>query len=156
MNNQVSTLPEDFDGIFKFTNYSDEDFIAKWNNIAYTFPKMKTVPMVIPNATPEEVQNIRKKFAKEFAIREFTKTPKFVGMNNVQPGGTPALYTDSDLAPFIQKCLEPLPLDKISAVKLPKTFDENKLSRDEEGNPVTTILDKKASLKRGGSEIVDL
>lgn len=149
---EESVLPSDFDGVFRFTNFTDVDFSAKWGNVEYTFPAMKTTPMVIPNATPVEVQHIRKKFAKELAIREFYKTPKFIGMNNVTPGGVPALYTDSDLIPFIQKCLEPLPIAQVKAKRLPKTFDESKLRTDEEGNPVTEVIDhksKKSFIEKG-------
>jgi hypothetical protein len=64
-------LPSDFDGIFRFTNWTDSDFTAKWDNIEYTFPAKKTTPIVIPNATPVEIQNIRKKFAKELAVACF-------------------------------------------------------------------------------------
>jgi hypothetical protein len=147
----MTQLPADFDGIFRFTNFTSEDFRAKWANIEYTFPAMKTTPMIIPSATPEEVQHIRKKFAKELAVLEFYKTPKFTGMNSVQPGGVPALYTDSDLAPFIQKCLEPLPIAQAKTKVLPKTLDESKLRKDDEGKPVSRILKGKESLIQEGS-----
>lgn len=151
----TSSLPTDFDGVFRFTNYTNEDFTARWANIEYTFPAMKTTPMIVPNATPEEVQHIRKKFARELATREFYKTPKFVGMNSVQPGGVPALYTDSDLAPFIQKCLEPLPVAQAKTKVLPKVLDESKLRKDEEGKPVSRILKGKESLISEGSGAIE-
>lgn len=157
MNNDLSlekdknVLPADFDGVFRFTNFTEQEFKAKWGNVEYTFPPLKTTPMIIPGATPEEVQHIRKKFAKELAILEFYKTPKFVGMNSVQPGGVPALYTDSDLAPLIQKCLEPLAPGRAETKVLPKTVDESKLRKDDDGKNVTEILDKKRSLLGEGS-----
>ncbi len=142
--NKENVLPVDFDGVFRFTNYRETEFKAKWNNVEYTFPPMKTSPMIIPGETPENVQQIRKKFAKEFAIEEWYKTPKFQGMNNIAPGGTPSLYTDSDLAPFIQKCLEPLPTGTVTAKVLPKD-NEAAYSRG------TRILNKDESLLKEGS-----
>ncbi len=152
-------LPADFDGVFRFTNFTNEDFTAKWSNIEYTFPALKTSPMLIGNATPLEVQHIRKKFARELAIREFYKTPKFVGLNAHTPGGTPALYTDSDLAPFIQRCLEPLPIAQAKAKVMPKNFDEDSLRKDEEGEPVTQVIDhksKKSLVKEKGSIMAEI
>lgn len=125
MNNDINALPVDFDGVFRFTNFTDRDFKARWNSIEYTFPAQKSTPMIIPGATPEEVQTIRKKFARELAEREFYETPKFVHMNAPVPGGTPALYTDGDLAPFIQKCLDPLPIAQATIKTLPKDKDTN-------------------------------
>jgi len=143
MNDNI--LPKDFDGTFKFTNFTNEEFKARWNSVEYTFPPMKTTPMIIPNATPIEVQNIRKKFAKELAIIEWYKTPKFQGMNNIPMGGTPALYTDNDLAPFIQKCLEPLPLGHVVAKNVEKNED-SKFTTDPKGRKRTRVLDPNESL----------
>ena len=148
---ESNKLPLDFDGVFRFTNFTNEDFKAKWANVEYTYPAMKTTPMIIPSQTPEEIQNIRKKFAKELAILEWYKTPKFVGMNAHTPGGTPALYTDSDLAPFIQRCLEPLPIAQAKVKVLPKGLDEKDLRRDEEGKPVSRVLKGKESLMQESS-----
>ncbi len=151
----TSTLPEDFDGVFRFTNFTENDFKAKWANVEYTFPAMKTTPMIIPNQTPEEVQHIRKKFARDLAIIEWYKTPKFIGMNAHVPGGVPALYTDEDLKPFIQRCLEPLPIAQAKVKVLPKVMDESRLSRDEEGKPRTRVLKKEESLLAQGSGSVE-
>lgn len=151
MNNSI--LPENFDGVFYFTNTSDEDFIAKWDKIEYTFPANKTSPMIMNN-TPAEIQSIRKKFARELAEREFYKTPKFGEMNKHTPGGTPALYTDADLAPFIQKCLEPLPIAQAKA-KIVKTKDlEDINTKDDEGNSLTVPLNQKKSLIEKGSTVL--
>ena len=145
-------LPVDFDGVFRFTNFSDTDFTVKWGGIAYTFPAQKMTPMIIPSATPEEVQHIRKKFAKELATREFYNTDKFKGMNTShldksgQPtGGTPATYTDSDLTLFIQRCLEPLPIGRATTVSLPKD-SETKFRKDNKGKNVTKVLEEGESL----------
>ncbi len=138
-------LPQDFDGVFRFTNFTTTPFVAKWGGVEYTFPPESRTPLIIPTATPVEIQHIRKKFAKELAILEWYKTPKFVGMNNIQPGGTPALYTDSDLAPFIQRCLEPLPEAKATVKVLPKE-NEDKFRKDRKGKNVTKVLDEDESL----------
>lgn len=149
--NQV--LPEGFNGTFYFTNFTDSEFKAKWGGKEYTFPAQKTSPMIIEDATPLQTQEIRKKFAKELAINEFYKTPKFVGMNAVTPGGTPALYTDTDLAPLIQRCLEPLPVEKATVKILPKDSEDN-YRKDGKGKNVTRPLEEGESLKEGGSDIV--
>lgn len=148
-------LPEDFDGVFRFTNFSDEDFVAKWNSVEYTFPAMKTTPMLIPEASQFEIQSIRKKFARELATREWYKTDKFKGMDSVgkADGKTPATYTESDLAPFIQKCLEALPIARATTKKLPKDSEDN-YTKDEEGNNRTRVLKDKESLTKGGSALV--
>lgn len=146
-------LPPDFDGVFRFTNFTNEDFKAKWGGVEYTYPAQKTTPMIIPGATPEDVQYIRKKFAKELAIREFYKTPKFIGMNTIAPGGVPALYTDSDLADLIQKCLEPLPAGQ-ATVKVQPKGDTSFLKTDKKGKPVSRVLDESESLMQEGSGVV--
>ena len=124
-NKDVNALPVDFDGVFRFTNFTETDFKPRWNNIEYTFPAGKQTPMIIPGATPEEVQVIRKKFARELAEQEFYKTPKFRSMNELPQGQTPALYTDSDLTPFIQRCLEPLPVAQATLKTLPRDSEAN-------------------------------
>ncbi len=149
----ANTLPADFDGVFRFTNWTDSDFKAKWGGIEYTFPAERTTPMLIPGATPEEVQNIRKKFAKELAILQFYKTPKFVGMNAITPGGTPALYTESDLTPFIQRCLEALPVAQATRTVLPKDSEQN-YRKDSRGRNLTKVVEKDESLLESGSGVV--
>ena len=148
----MSMLPEGFDGVFRFTNYRDTEFRAKWDGVEYTFPAMKTSPMIIASATPEQVQSIRKKFAKEFAVEEFYKTPKFGGLNAHMPGGVPALYTDADLAPFIQKCLEPLPIAQVITKELPKDTEAN-YRKNNKGKNVSRILDETESLLSEGSSV---
>ncbi len=120
----MNELPQDFDGVFKFTNFTEEDFITSWNSIEYTFPAMKSSPMIISGATPEEVQSIRKRFARRLAEREFYKSERFKKMNK----GTnviPATYSDDELTPFIQKCLTPLEIAPITSKALPKDSEKN-------------------------------
>ena len=118
-------LPADWDGRFPFTNDSDEDFVFTWNKKAYLFPSHRTVDMMKMNfnATPIEVQQIRKFAAKRFADREFFKSDKYQAMrqkegkrdeygviesrlSSFQSAGS---YTEADLKDMIQRCLTPLP-----------------------------------------------
>lgn len=155
MNDIKNKLPEDFDGVFRFTNFSDQDFTAKWDSKEYTFPANTTSPMIISGATLEEVQNIRKKFAQDLAIREFYSSKKFAMLNTHTPGGTPALYTDSDIAPFVQRCLEPLPISQAKVVKAKKTDMADLLHKDDEGKPVSRVLTLgKDSLTSGGGAVI--
>lgn len=144
----MSDLPSDFDGVFRFTNWTDKEFKARWNSIEYTFPPMKTVPMIISGATPEDVQHIRKKFAKELAIIVFYDTEKFKYMNDKERGQVPALYTDSDLTPYVQRCLEPLPIAQATTKAMPKD--------DKKNYKVTRVLKEDERLKENEGESIDL
>lgn len=150
----VAQVPEEFDGVFRFTNATDEDFVGRWNGKEYTFPAQKTSPMIIPDETAAGVQSIRKKFARELAEREFYKTPKFGYMNSRERGEKPALYTDADLEPFIQTCLKPLPIAqaKVRVVANPEE-QEKVFSRDEDGQPRTQVLKEKSSLVGNGTVV---
>lgn len=153
-------LPEDFDGVFRFTNASEEDFIAKWDSKEYLFPARKTTPMVMAGSSPIEVQSIRKKFAKDWAVNEFLKGSKGVVLQSQEKNsdGTArfgsihmaATYSESDLVPYIQMCLEPLPQGKVKVSVAKKEPLEDKLSRDDDGNIITEVLDrdKKTSLRK--------
>lgn len=141
-----NVLPVDFDGVFRFTNFTDSDFTGKWDNVEYTYPAEKTTPMIIPGATPEQVQHIRKKFAHELAVQEFYKSSKFRKMDAPVPGGRPALYTDSDIAPFVQRCLEPLPIAQAKTKVLPKDKETNYSAS-------TKVLDKDESLIGQGTPL---
>jgi hypothetical protein len=145
---EKNVLPADFDGVFRFTNWTEVEFKARWNSVEYTFPPLRTTPMIIPNATPEEVQHIRKKFARELAEKVFYETEKFKYMNSQERGQVPALYTDSDIAPYVQKCLEPLPIAKATTQVLPKDKKENYKG--------IRVLDKDESLKGNQGEVVEL
>lgn len=116
----ILDVADDFDGVFYFTNASDEDYEHLWNNEKYVFPAKTTCPMIMPRETLENIQAIRKRFAKDFAIREFYKGKEYLKMSK-QGGITPATYDeDSVLAPWIQQCLQPLPKTKAKVLKMPK------------------------------------
>ncbi len=153
---ESNILPADFDGVFRFTNPTDRDITCKWNNVAYTYPAMTTSPMVISGESPEAVQHIRRKFAMELATREFYRSGRYNELNNQalpQSGNIAAIYTDEDLAGWIQACLDPLTPARASAVALPRD------STDKYHTNVTKVLDKdamenKTPLAAGSEQIV--
>lgn len=157
-----SVLPEDFDGTFRFTNWSDEDFIGKWNSKQYIFPKGTTSPILMNDQTPLEIQYIRKKFAKDLAEREFGKSQDFAHLKKqeVNGDGTARLnsihqagaWSIDQLAPYIQRCLEPLELAKAEVVAEKKAPLEDKLSRNDDGELNTQAIDTKVSLKKKALE----
>jgi hypothetical protein len=142
-------LPEDFDGIFRFTNWTNAEFKAKWDSKEYTFPANSTIPLIIPNATPIEIQSIRKKFAKELAIEIFFQSEKFKSMN--APEKQLRSYDeDKDLKEYIQKCLTPLPIAKAKVRELPKDSEDN-YRKDEKGRNRSKVLTDDESLIPEGS-----
>lgn len=152
MDEFTNILPENFSGVFYFTNPSTEDFEGKWGKKAYLYPAEKTTPMVILDASPLEVQNIRKKFAKELAEREYFKSKEGLRQANTErnPDGSARFnsfhqasqYSDSDLKVYIQKCLEPMPMAQQLISDVPGDNIEDKLSRDEDGDMNTQIATK--------------
>lgn len=151
-----SILPKDFDGTFRFTNWTSEDFVAKWGGKEYRFPAGTTSPILIADQTPLEIQQIRKKFAKDLATREFGKSAEYgrlvaqernsdgtPRLNSMQMAGT---YDVNVLAPYIQKCLEPLPISRAEVSIAPKEELEDKLSRDESGELNTIAVPKNGDL----------
>lgn len=125
------------EGVFYFTNpgltkFKDKfvnestDFSTLWNNKEYTFKGKTTVPLLIPSTTPEEIQSIRKQFAKNYATAWFFTTPRYKEL--VKKGGyIPATYDeDTEYLNVIQACLTSLPKSQLSVREMPKT-DENDL-----------------------------
>ncbi len=112
MNNTI----QDFDGIFRFTNATTEDFTGLWNNKEYTFKAGTCSKIIIPEETSENVQEIRKKWAYKLAQREFYKSDDYNAMKE-QGRGLPPTYTDSKLTEWIQQCLEPLPEGKADVIE---------------------------------------
>ena len=163
---RVKMLPENFDGIVRFTNWSDEDFVGRYNSKDYEFKANSTSPLFNvdltgPNgeakmASPLELLNIVKKFALDLAIREWGKsqwtkdnlkrernadgTPRFQGMQGA------ATYSVDQLAPLIQKGLYVYPESKpqVSEVQRPKL--EEKLSRDEKGRKSSAVVSDGSSM----------
>lgn len=151
-NPTTNTMPEGFTGVFSFTNWTDEEFTDKWNSVEYTFPAHKTVPLIIPNETQEGIQSIRKKFARTLGEREFYKSEKGKFMNSKDAGPRPAGYTETDIAPYIQKCLEPLE-PAIAQTRVVPSEADKVLTRDKKGNPRTNVLDEDDSLVGDGQVV---
>lgn len=152
-----TVLPADFDGVFRFTNWTSEEFTGKWGGKEYTFPAESTSPMVIPDHSPLEIQHIRKKFARDLAEQQFYKGVQYnklmkqernddgsVKLGGIHQAGT---YTISDLTPLIQRCLEPLKVSRVSVTVSAKESLEDKLTRDDSGELVTEAVDQKKSLR---------
>ena len=156
-------LPDDFDGTFRFTNWSDEDFVAIWDSREYHFPAQSTSQLIIPNHSALEIQHIRKKFAKDLAEREFFKSKEYKTrflaqernqdgtprLNSIHQGGTYSLDT---LTPLIQKALTPLTEAKVSVRPHDKVDIVGSLSRNEEGELNTVAVDQKTSLRKKALE----
>lgn len=150
-------LPEDFDGTFRFTNFSKEDFVGKWGGREYHFPAESTAPIIMTDQTPLEIQQIRKKFAKDLAEREYMKSDSFskLKLQERNSDGTPRLnsikqagtYSMNELTSYIQRCLEPLPISRSRVTQSPKENIQDKLSRNEKGELNTEIIDEKTSLR---------
>lgn len=153
-----NTLPENFTGVFHFTNWSEEEFVGKWGGKQYRFPAESTSPMVIPEHSPLEVQHIRKKFAKDLAEREFYKSQDYGNLLGQErnPDGSPrasgihvaGTYSIDQLTPFIQKCLEPLPISQAIVTKEEKPPLEESLSRNDDGELNTAAIGLKDSLRK--------
>lgn len=109
------------DGVVKFTNASDEDFMALWNNKEYTFPAKTTCPMVIPNEPSENIQEICKKFAMKYAQRELSKSKAYKAIEKEAAKHiSPATYDEKILQEYVDQCLAPLPIGEASVKDIPK------------------------------------
>ncbi len=110
----ATELPKDYNGTLHFTNFSDDVFQARWANVEYTFPAKSTIPLVIPTLSPIETFNVRTRFAKELADREFKKSKRAGQLNEMNKNAnglrSAVSYTENDLDSFIKRCLEPLPI----------------------------------------------
>lgn len=150
----TQVLPTDWNGKFPFTNDSDEDFVFTWAKKAYMFPARTTVDMMRMNfnATPLEVQQIRKFAAKKWAEREFFKSSKYEAMRKVEGGKdengviTPRLqsflaagsYSEQDLKAGIQQCLTPLPEGNALVSEAETRDTEAEIHKDiDTGEPVS-------------------
>ncbi len=155
--NVTSVIPPDFDGVFRFTNFTDIEFKASWNKKEYTFPPKSTVPMIILGSTPEEIQHIRKKFAKELAEREFYAGESIKKLDSMNTSGalnsfrTAVTYSPKDLEPFIAKCLEPLSVAKATVIETPPVDEDKMLRKDRTGKRVSKVLNGDESLIGNGT-----
>jgi hypothetical protein len=162
MNENENILPEDFDGVFRFTNWTDEEFVGVWGKKEYRFAPQTTSPMIMAEYSPLEIQYIRKKFAKDLGELEFYKSKEYAAFKRQEKNddGTPRLnsihmatsYSDNDLTSFIQKCLEPLPEVRAVVKQAPSVDLEETLSRNEDGELNTNAIDRKTSLRKKALE----
>lgn len=127
------------DGVFFFTNpgiYKGKDregnpttdWSALWNNKEYTFKGKTTVPLIIANEPPENVEKIRKLFAKKYAQACFHQSKRYQEL--VKKGGyIPATYNETDengeYNTYIQACLTPLPKSQLTVKDLPRDNESN-------------------------------
>ncbi len=102
-------IPEDFSGVFMFTNWTKKEKVFMWNNKEYTFPPLKTVPLIIPGETLENIQEIRKKWAFKLAESEWYDGAEYRKLSKMGRG-LPPTRDDKVLQPMIDKCLNPLPI----------------------------------------------
>jgi hypothetical protein len=144
-----SVLPSDFDGVFRFSNPSDEDFIGVWGSKEYLFPAGTTVPIVMSEHSPIEIQHIRKKFAKDLAEREWFKSKGYkslqkqegtMGNRNLSSIHQAAQYTITDLEPYILKCLEPLPTSELLSRPVGRPALEDVIHRKDDGSFNTEVI----------------
>ncbi len=156
-----SVLPPDFDGVFRFSNPSKEDFIGIWAGKQYLFPAETTVPLVIVEHSPVEIQHIRKKFAKDLAEREYYKSKDYKmkagqegtsGNRNFSGIHQAATYTLSDLEPYIQACLKNLPVSQLVSKPAERVNTEDKLHRSDDGSFNTEAISDKTSLRKKALE----
>jgi hypothetical protein len=154
---RVKMLPENFDGIVRFTNWSDEDFTGRWNSKDYFFKANTTSPLFIPEHSPLETLNIVKKFALDLAVREWGKSQwtkdalkrerNADGSPRTQGMGGAASYSVDQLSPLIQKGLYLYPSSKAQMSEVEKVKIEDKLHRDDDGKIVTKAIKKGASMR---------
>lgn len=117
-------LTNEFDGVFRFTNATKEDFIALWNNKEYVFTSGTSCPMILPEETLESIQEIRKKFAYKLAVREFYNSKEYIRLSKMGQG-LPPTFDDKILQPWIDQCLSPLPISKVKVTQGKKDSDSN-------------------------------
>jgi len=135
----------DFDGVFRFTNVTDEDFTFLWNNKEYVFPAGTCCPLIIPDETLENIQEIRKKAAFKLSVREFYKGKEYKRMSKMG-NGLPPTFDEKILEPMIESCLKPLPMGKAKIKEGKKQSDSSfKASKaiSEKDNPNYVFKDEK-------------
>lgn len=124
----MNDINEGFSGVFYFTNPTKIERKRLWNNKEYTFPPMSTVPLIIPSETLENIQEIRKRFAKDLALERVYEgeiTPSGYNYKKAKEmgNGMPPTFDEKILEPFIEECLKPLEI-KRAGVKSAKSIDD--------------------------------
>lgn len=161
MQNQT-VLPKDFDGVVRFTNWSDSEFVGVWAKKEYHFPPKSRSALVIEDATPVETLHIAEKMAKDLAEREYFRSDKYEhlraregaknSMGMIQPTGQgmshAGQYSEQDLASMIKRGLEPLVDGKAEVANVVMPSMEEKLRRDEDGNITTAPVKSEKDLEK--------
>jgi len=148
----INGLDTDFDGVFRLSNPFDEDITLLWNSKEYTFKAHTRSPLVIMGATPEEVQEIRKKFAYRMAERMWFKSEEYKRLNALE--GFRGGRDDSSLQPMIDACLSPLPEARATVKDVPvkeiKTKATKPVGKDENLNQAFAEETKDENLVKVG------
>jgi hypothetical protein len=121
----MDTIHEEFEGVFYFTNPTDEERKYLWNNKEYTFPPKSRVPLIIPNETLENIQEIRKRFAYRMAEERFYESAEYKRMKDMG-NGMPPTFDPKILEPMIEECLAPLPKSR-AVVRQAAPLDDERL-----------------------------
>ena len=158
---RVKMLPENFDGLVRFTNWSDEDFTAKYNSKEYLIPKDSTVVIspLMPEFSPLILLNICKKFALDLATREFGKTqwykdqlkrernvdgsPRGYGMS----GASTYSIDDPKFAELIERGLYIYKTAKATISESQRPKLEERLSKDNKGRLNSKAVEQGAGLQ---------
>ncbi len=133
----------EFSGVFMFTNPTKTERRFLWNNKEYIFPAEATVPLIIPTETLENIQEIRKRFAKAMAQERLYEGEPVLNRDGkivfeyhkaMEMGkGLPPTFDEKILEPFIEECLKPLPIKRIEVKEGKKLDDERKYKATKAG-----------------------
>lgn len=120
---QPTTFGE-FEGTFYFTNPDTEEFVHLWNNKEYRFPAESTVPLIIMGEPLENIQEIRKRFAYDNAVKRFFKGTEYERLSKMG-NGIPPTFNEKLLEPMIEECLKPLQKTRAIVTEGKKDSDRN-------------------------------
>lgn len=134
------------DGIFYFSNTSENPFIALWNNVEYTFAPETCSPIMIQDCTPVQIQEIRKRWAYKWAEEQWFGSKEYKHLVKIGRD-KPSARDDQHLEPLIQMCLTPLPLKKATEKTITRKIRTSGKSR-----PVDDSFDAKATYKDATEE----
>ncbi len=145
--------------MFPFTNPLEKEVSLTWGKKIYTFPPRSTTNLLglISDATPLEIQGIRKEFAFRLSEQMFFASDEYKAMAAQAPAGsnlTPPLIPMDKRIQFMQLCLEPLSKAHAKVKDMPEIDIESKLHIDPNtGKPVSKPIKKGEDLigkaKRG-------
>lgn len=145
--------------MFPFTNPLEKDVTLVWGKKAYTFAARSTTNLLglIPDASPIEVQGIRKEFAIRLSQQRFFESQEYKAMEAQAPAGsnlTPPLVPMDKRVQFMEECLIPLKKARATTKDVPQDDIESKLHVDPDtgkrvSKPVAKGEDLIGAAKRG-------